>query len=265
MSGCSARTVLCMGDPIFVRSADATRLRLVRAGEGKSIVLVHGTMGSKGDWFEVVRRLSANFAVTAFDRRGRGDSDEDVLAVIDASEPPVHLVGHSFGAIVSLLVAARASERIDKLVLYEPPLGVEEPAADEWLDQLDTMVATGELDAAIKSFASAANITDQELAMMERNDRVWAALRDAVRSAGREIRAAKSVLPIDEVALASIAAPTLVLLGSEQDHPSYDGVSGLADQLPRGTLGRVPGHHVALVFAPDEFVATVELFLSMES
>ncbi len=37
--------------------------------------------------------------------------------------------------------------------------------------------------------------------MMERNDRVWAGLCDAVRSAGREIRAAKAVLPIDEVTL----------------------------------------------------------------
>jgi pimeloyl-ACP methyl ester carboxylesterase len=273
MSGCSGRSVLRMDEPIFVTSEDGTRLRLIRAGEGESIVLVHGTMGGKGDWFEVARRLSTEFEVTAFDRRGRGDSDdgsdysierevEDVLAVIDASKPPVHLIGHSFGAIVSLLVAASASDRIDKLVLYEPPVGVAEPAPDEWLDQLDAMVHTGDLDAAIKSFAAAANITDQELQTMERNDRVWMGLRDAVRSAGREIRAAKTVLPIDEVAVASISVPTLVLLGAEQDHPSYDGVIGLADQLPLGTLGRVPGHHVALVFAPDAFVATIRSFLA---
>jgi pimeloyl-ACP methyl ester carboxylesterase len=265
-----------MDDPIFVTSEDGTRLRLVRAGRGEPVVLVHGTMGGKGDWFEVVRRLAADFAVTAFDRRGRGDSDdgpdysmerevEDVLAVIDASEPPVHLIGHSFGAIVSLLVAARASDRIGKLVLYEPPLGVEEPAAEEWLDALDTKVAIGDLDAAIKSFAAAANITDRELQTMEGNDRVWAGLRDAVRSAGREIRAAKVVLPIDEGVLGSISTPTLVLLGAEQDHPSYDGVDRLAEQLPFGTLRRVPGHHVALVFAPDAFVSTIRAFLAAAS
>jgi pimeloyl-ACP methyl ester carboxylesterase len=113
-----------MDEPIFAMSDDGTRLRLVKAGRGHPVVLVHGTMGSKEDWSEVVPRLSAYFAVTAFDRRGRGDSEdrpvysiereiEDVLAVINMSEPPVHLVGHSFGATVALLVAARASDRID--------------------------------------------------------------------------------------------------------------------------------------------------------
>src|SRR3954447_8991272 len=107
MGGCSGRVLPRMDEPIFVRSQDATRLRLVRAGEGKAVVLVHGTMGSKGDWFEAVHRFSASFGVTAFDRRGRGGSDdgpvysigrevEDLVAVIDACDPPVHLIGHSF-------------------------------------------------------------------------------------------------------------------------------------------------------------------------
>jgi pimeloyl-ACP methyl ester carboxylesterase len=261
-----------MDEPIFVTSDDGTRLRLVRAGVGKPVVLVHGTMGGKDDWFEVARRLSASFEVTAFDRRGRGDSEdgpeysidreiEDVLAVIDASEAPVHLIGHSFGAILSLLVAARAGDRIDKVVLYEPPVG-EETAGDEWLDELETMVATGDLDAAIKIFAAAANVTDHEQQTMESNDRVWGGLRDTVRTAGREIRAAKAVLPIDKGVLASISVPTLFLVGAEQDHPTYNGVRGLADQLTFGSLEQVPGHHLALVFAPDAFVAAIRSFLA---
>jgi pimeloyl-ACP methyl ester carboxylesterase len=240
MSQCQCSGACRMGEPIFVTSDDGTRLRLARSGAGKPVVLVHGTMGGKEDWFEVRRRLSAGFEVTAFDRRGRGDSQdgpeysierevEDVLAVIDASKPPVHLVGHSFGAVVSLLAAARAGDRIDKLVIYEPPMGEVQPASDEWLDQLDTMVTAGDLDGAVKIFAAAAIITDGELRTNRSNDRVWAGLRDAVRTAGREIRAAKAVLPIDKGVLGSISVPTLVLLGAEQDHPTYAGVRGLAE------------------------------------
>ncbi len=196
-----------MNEPVFVTSDDGTRLRLIRTGVGKPVVLVHGTMGSRGDWLEVMRRLSADFEVTAFDRRGRGDSDdgpeysiereiEDVLAVIEVSEPPVHLVGHSFGAIVSLLVAARAGDRIDKLVLLRPASGRaaglgEQTGTDQWLDELDKTVATGNLDTAVKMFSAAANITDHELQTNQSKGPVRAGLRDAVRTAGREIRAAQ--------------------------------------------------------------------------
>jgi pimeloyl-ACP methyl ester carboxylesterase len=83
-----------------------------------------------------------------------------------------------------------------------------------------------------------------------------------VRTAGREIRAAKAVLPIDKGVLASISVPTLFLVGAEQDHPTYNGVRGLADQLPFGSLEQVPGHHLALVFAPDAFVAAIRSFLA---
>ena len=159
---------------IFVTSDDGTRLRLVRTGAGKPVVLIHGTMGGRGDWFEVARRLSDDFEVTTFDRRGRGDSEdgpeysiereiEDVLAVIDASAPLVHLVGNSFGAILALLAAARAGDRIDRLVVYEPPIG-DPPALlaeeEQLTDELDMMVEAGDLDSAVQRFAAAANVTD---------------------------------------------------------------------------------------------------------
>lgn len=38
-----------------VTSNDGTRLRLIRSGVGQAVVLVHGTMGNKNDWFETAR------------------------------------------------------------------------------------------------------------------------------------------------------------------------------------------------------------------
>jgi pimeloyl-ACP methyl ester carboxylesterase len=261
--------------PISVISADGTTLRLVRAGAGKPVVLVHGTMGSTGDWSEVMRRLSADFEVTAFDRRGRAGSGdgpeysidreiEDVLAVIGACRPPVHLVGHSFGAVLALLVAARARDRIDTLVLYEPPVGDGSAAQNDSLEEeLDVLVADGDLDAAVRLFAGAVDVTDDEMQTNERREPVWAALRDGVRTAAREIRAAKSVMPFGGEVLDAVRVPTLVLLGADDDDSSnYGGVRTLADRLPLGRLERVPGHHLALVFAPDEFVRTIRPFLT---
>ena len=55
--------------------------------------------------------------------------------------------------------------------------------------------------------------------------------------------------------------PTLALLGAEPNDPTYNGVTELADQINLGILDRVPGHHLALVFEPDAFVAVLRSFL----
>jgi len=258
---------------LTVTSSDGTVLRGVSSGSGRPVVLVHGTIGDRNDWFETDLRLTATYRVTAFDRRGRGESAdspgysiereiEDLHAVVEAAGPPVYLVGHSFGAVLALLVAARFSELIDKLVLYEPPIG-DSDTGDEWLKQLEALILAGDLDAAVRSFASAASVTTDEHEAIGSNAKASAAQRDAVRTAAREIRAAKAALPIDASVLSKVTVPTLVLIGAEQNHPTYSGVRALADDLPHGTIAEVPGRHLALVFAPDEFVTEIRRFLSV--
>jgi pimeloyl-ACP methyl ester carboxylesterase len=261
----------CVSNSLIVTSSDGTVLRGVSSGAGRPVVLVHGTMGNRNDWFETARRLAASYRVTAFDRRGRGESAdspeysiereiEDLHAVIDEAGPPVYLIGHSFGAVLALLAAARFGEQIAKLVVYEPPIG-DSTAADEWLEQLEALIVAGDLDAAVRSFATAASVTTDEQEAIQGNVRASAAQRDAVRTAVREIRAAKAVLPIDASVLSKVTVPTLVLIGAKQDHPSYNGLKAIAHDLSHATIAEVPGHHLALVFAPDAFVAEIRRFL----
>lgn len=105
-----------MTDERFVESADGTRLAFRRRGCGEPVVFVHGTMGTSADWIRVADRLSVRYQTNSMDRRGRGRSADgaaysidrevdDVVAVIDDCDGPVHLVGHSFGAVLALLVA----------------------------------------------------------------------------------------------------------------------------------------------------------------
>ena len=77
----------------------------------------------------------------------------------------------------------------------------------------------------------------------------------AVRTAGREVRAVNAVQSFDKDILASICVPTLFLPGAGQDHPACSGIRGLADQLTFGRVGQVLGRHLALISAPDAFVA----------
>jgi pimeloyl-ACP methyl ester carboxylesterase len=105
------------------------RWRVVEAGQGPLIVLVHGFTGSKENWLPVMRALAKHHRVVAPDLPGWGDSErkpdadygplaqaarlQAFLATLGAK--PVLLLGHSMGGQVVGLLAARTpgvAERI---------------------------------------------------------------------------------------------------------------------------------------------------------
>jgi pimeloyl-ACP methyl ester carboxylesterase len=114
---------------------------------GQPVVLLHGLGDSGQDWTPVLDGLAAAFRVFVLDLRGHGDSDrpgdysfelmrDDVLGFLDAVPlERAALVGHSMGAVVAVLVAQAAPDRVTHLVLedatvprpgdlYRPPLAV---------------------------------------------------------------------------------------------------------------------------------------------
>jgi pimeloyl-ACP methyl ester carboxylesterase len=119
--------------PETVASADGTQLAVWKSGEGPPLVLVHGATADHSRWAPALPALEEHFTVYNFDRRGRGKSGdaadyalereyEDVVAVVESAGTEVNLLGHSHGGVCAL-EAALLSDRIRKLVLYEPPMG----------------------------------------------------------------------------------------------------------------------------------------------
>jgi len=105
----------------------------MESGEGPPLVLVHGTTGDHGRWAPPLPALKEHFTVYSFDRRGRGESGDapdyalarefkDVVAVVESAGADVNLLGHSYGGVCAL-EAALLTDRISKLVPYEPPIG----------------------------------------------------------------------------------------------------------------------------------------------
>ena len=91
-----------------------------RQGDGEPVVLVHGSWTDHGSWTFVVDDLAQTNHVVTYDRRGHSRSErgaagvprrvdeDDVVALIETLDlGPVHLVGNSYGASISLGVAAR--------------------------------------------------------------------------------------------------------------------------------------------------------------
>jgi pimeloyl-ACP methyl ester carboxylesterase len=117
----------------FHALANGIRMHVAQAGraDGAPIVLLHGWPQHWWCWRGVIGRLAAaGHRVVAADLRGAGWSDApphgydkeqlaaDVLALLDAMQiERTALVGHDWGGWIAQLIALRAPERVERLVL----------------------------------------------------------------------------------------------------------------------------------------------------
>ena len=107
-------------------------------GRGPPIVLLHSSMSSKSQWRELIESLRNRYRLIAIDLLGYGESamppshedyslcDEvrlvgSVLARELRPGEQFHLIGHSYGGMVALEIAAQAqARRVLSLSLFEP-------------------------------------------------------------------------------------------------------------------------------------------------
>lgn len=98
-------------------------------GDGEPAVFVHGSFGWGNETWREQRPLGEDYRLLLIDRRGFGasppdgrvDFERDAADVAELLEGGAHLVGHSYGGVVSLLAAARRPESVRSLTLIEPP------------------------------------------------------------------------------------------------------------------------------------------------
>jgi pimeloyl-ACP methyl ester carboxylesterase len=250
-----------------IESSDGTRVAYRAEGDGDPLVLVHGAATSSADWVFAAPFLRESFTVVTMDRRGRGNSGDggepddyamareadDVLAVLDAVGAEL-LVGHSYGALCSIL-AAQKTDRLRRLVLYEPPIGVKE----ESIGAVDELVAAGQLDTALEGFLRAAGTSDEQLALIRRSP-AWDVLIDAMPALPRELHACAAW----RNPAGPIETPTLFLLGAETRSSAYlEGLDELHAAFTDIRQELIPGQlHVGHVFAAEDFARLVRDFCS---
>jgi pimeloyl-ACP methyl ester carboxylesterase len=169
-----------------------------RWGSGPEVVLVHGSVtGAHASWAEL-RRRAHGWTLVAPNRRGyhprtptsREDFRADAADIARLCCRPVHLVGHSYGAVVALLAAARTPGTIKSLTLIEPPPlpsvhGIHE--VRDWVHRMTALRTAGPLEPAafLTAFmhlvggpAEAADYSDQlrgQVELLRSSVPVWTA------------------------------------------------------------------------------------------
>jgi non-heme chloroperoxidase len=114
---------------------NGTELAYIERGQGEPVVLIHGFMWDYRVWAGPIAELSSNYRVIAYSRRHHWPNPEpgedfnpsmvtqaeDLAALLRSLKlGPAHLIGHSAGANIALLVAQSHPDLVASLVLAEP-------------------------------------------------------------------------------------------------------------------------------------------------
>ena len=110
-------------------------LHYVEAGLGAAVVFVHGSLSDYSYWTDQLPAFARERRAIAYSRRynwpnqnppirhysALTDADDLAALIAALNLKSVHLVGHSYGALAALILAARRPELVRTLVLAEPP------------------------------------------------------------------------------------------------------------------------------------------------
>ncbi|HKO29428.1 MAG TPA: alpha/beta fold hydrolase [Solirubrobacteraceae bacterium] len=121
------------------------------------LLLVHGSVVNSELTWSAQQPLAERFEIVAPNRRGfppgpdveQVDFEDEAVWLEQFLQPGTHLVGHSYGGVISLLAAARQPESLRSLTVIEPPaFGVARgiPAADEFIARVEEHWTNGPRD-----------------------------------------------------------------------------------------------------------------------
>lgn len=256
---------------------DGARLEYRDDGGGEPLVLVHGSASDYRTWRPQQDALAERFRVIAYSRRYHWPNEpipegadysmaehvedlREVLRSLDAE--PAHLVGHSYGAFLCLLLAMREPHLVRTLVLAEPPVITlfvsNEPRPAELLKLLVTRPRTalaiirfgamgvtpatraferGDREAAIETFGNAVLGGGGYEALSKARK---AQVRDNIGNVEAELLGS-GFLRLETDRVRSVQAPVLLVTGEDSVDLLHLLTDRLQELLPNTERVEIPG------------------------
>lgn len=229
-------------------------VRYEASGHGRPVVLVHGLGGSARWWRSTRAELGRDHRVIVpelpgfgYGRGGRRFALRDAAPVLGGllehlGHERADLVGHSFGALVCMAVAAAEPQRVRRLVLVAPPVRTASP---RMVGNVLPVVRT--------------------LLRLPRAGALTLLSDFATKSPTAILRAAGEILALDgDAGLGGeLPVPTMVMWGSRDAIVPMGGAGWLTRTLPRARVVVIPGAgHIPMLDRPAQVNAALRDFLA---
>jgi len=249
-------------------------------GARPGVVMVHSSSSASGQWRALIERLQDRFRCLAPDLLGYGrtgswdgsdlyaDEQAIIEALIDLAAEPVHLVGHSYGAMLAALTTLARPAAVRTLTLIEPTMftllrdagdGSDFAEIEAVADRTTELSEAGENEAAARAFldywvapGAFDGLPDQSratvAATMPKQRREW------------PFRQQFDLPRLDD--LRAIACPILVVRADATTLAASRVVDLILPVLPNVDFAEIQGAgHMSPVTHPDKVNPVVEGFL----
>ena len=112
-----------------------TDYRFIQLGFGPPMVFLHGSYATTSTWKKMVEQLALHYHCILIELPGHGGTpDPDDFSaptietelslvkhiVTEITDQPIHLVGHSYGGVVALVLAMDGRLAVSEMTLFEP-------------------------------------------------------------------------------------------------------------------------------------------------
>jgi esterase len=250
--------------PIISVNDKKVHIQELNKGAEQTVVMIHGMFSNLSIYyFNIAPILAKHFHVVMYDLKSHGMSERfldgydlenmssDVLALMDVLDiEKAHLVGYSFGGLISLKTALKAPDRIEQLVVIEAP----DPQDEK---------ARGIIDQYSKEFLEhyVANFTDTTKVQMgkrqmEKNHRMYEFLFNQTTIKSDMI---KEKHFLSEVDFSELKPSSLLMYGEDSNcRPTGE---WLNEQIGNSELKLIPGDHNIPIQEPVLIAETITHFL----
>jgi len=240
-------------------------------GNGTSLVLVHGFLGSSDMWGPQIKFFKDNFRVIAPALPGFGKSStinscnsieymaKAILNLLENKKiKNFNLLGHSMGGMIVQEMAKIAGEKILKLICYGTGPRGNIPGRFETIDQSREKLKINGLKDTAHRIAKTWFIEKEKAKYFYLCEE--AGKQTSIEAADNGLIAMKNWNGIKN--LKNIKNETLIVWGDQDKAYNFNQVETLKDNIPNSDLKVVKGcsHNVHLE-KPDEFNIIVEEFL----